>query len=152
MLTLECFPLTAGFGLRLPWTSADRGFNEENDAFDEEVVGLDETVGGCGKAAILIVFLTVFSGMPLGLPVVDADLRVGTAGDEVADNGVGRAEGRGEAVGILSFIGVCVVGVLGTGRLFRDFDDGMAGNGAVGASTDGIAGIMVAIECPSKAG
>ena len=145
ILMLEVFLFTPVFGLRPPLTSDERGFKEETDALEDEVAGRDPAFGGCGKAAILMVFLTVFSGIGSVLLADDADLSVGTTGDEADVSGVGSAEGRGEAVGILSFIGVCV-GVFATGRLFRGFDEGIAGSGVVGASNEGVVDIVAAMS------
>ena len=142
---LDVFLFNPGFGLRPPLTSDERGFKEEMDALEDEVAGRDPTFGGWGKEAILMVFLTVFSGTGSVLLTDDADLMVGTTGEDVEVSGVGRAEGRGEAVGIFSLIGVGVE-VFATGRLFRGLDEGMAGSGDVGASNEGIVGIVVAMS------
>ena len=142
---LDVFLFNPGFGLRPPLTSDERGFREETDALEDEVAGRDPALGGWGKEAILMVFLTVFSGIGIVLLIDDADLSVGTTGEELDESGVGSAEGRGEAVGIFSLVGVGVA-AFATGRLLRGFDEGIAGSGVVGASNEGIVDIVAAMS------
>lgn len=102
VLILDRFGFKEPPGLRAPVLSDDRGLSEVKDAVDEEVVGLD---GGWGNAAILMVFRTALSEVADGGLILDeADLRVGTAGDEFEEWGLGWVEVRGDGVGILSLI------------------------------------------------
>ena len=62
--------------------ASDLRFREDaTELNDEAVVGLELAFGGCGKAAMLIVFLTVLShGVEMPLAAVEAAL---TAGNDV---------------------------------------------------------------------
>ena len=127
------------------------------EAMDIAVFGREVTaLGGCGKAPMLIVFLTLFCGSAERfLFRADPVLIVRTSGVEVVCGLVGRADGRG-VVGSLDMGGgrgaslevwVCDA----TGKLFRggliDFW-GIGGRAEVGGSAVGreSTGRVVAME------
>lgn len=107
-----------------------RFFSGIESLFEEEVVGLEGGMGGCGKAPILMVLRTVFAvdGMPLALP--KADPALGISGVEDAPCGVGNAEGL---EGVLNREAMGVVGKLLRGAL----DCGRGGSAPVGGSAAG---------------
>lgn len=106
-------------------------FSEIDSLVEDEVVGLDNELGGCGKAPMLSVFRTVLfaDGIPLALP--KADPALGSSGVDEVPWGVGSAEGR-EGGLIFDAVGVA-------GRLFRGgaFACGMGGRAPVGGSAVG---------------
>lgn len=135
----------------------DFRFAESTEPIDMAVFGREfVALGGCGKAPMLIVFLTPFRGSPETLLFKeDPVLIVRTSGVEVACRLVGSADGRG-VVGNSDLGGGREASIVfslydATGRLFRGgLIDlcGVGGKADVGGSAAGreMTGRVVAIE------
>lgn len=122
------------------------GIKLPNDCCDAKLVILEPPPGGCGKAAILIVFRRL---LPIGLtsPVaaMDVDLKVGTFDVEFACCGCGAAVDKVDLVNApsASFDDPCndegsLLGFdtsEGVGKLFRD--RGRGGKATVGGFSEG---------------
>lgn len=105
-------------------------FSDMDSLPEDDVVGLEADVGGCGKAPMLNVFRTVLAadGIPLALP--NADPALGISGFDAVPLGVGSAEGR-EGGFIFEDVGVA-------GKLLRGpLDCGIGGRAPVGGSAAG---------------
>ena len=147
-------------GLPGPVDSADlrltvRGLGIVGDVTNEppEKVAIRlDPFGGCGKDAMLTVFLMLRSGLLSFLGTVEVDLNVGMDGEEVVCCGFRATAGMVDLDGVrvASFDGICETeGVLGrcdgAGRLLRVLIVGRGGNAEFGGSNRGCEGLVMTV-------